>query len=707
MTGRTALKIWRRLLLATIGTVSVLWGAPSEAAIVSSTGDVDVLKQAPASVVIDALTDDHLTRVFLERTVTLAANLMIDNTATGNYPDLGWPGVNLTTGSIVASYCFHFDPPPNSRRVISDGSVTFDRDIIGVVFRDQRLSTTDATLRAPGTLYPTSAGRGGVETVTSLQFPPTDSFSISQDRRTFTFHFEATEIDQMRVIVRGVPFTPIYWTLPDAGTIRRTTLNGTSQALVTGLTGPDGLAVDDDAGKLYWTTGIAGAIQRTNVDGTGLESVVTGQLADSPQSIALDVAAGQMYWTNRVQDYIFRANLDGQNPVPLFFTGQSVVGIALDVAGGRIFWSQEPTNKIYSTADGGAQWSLVIDSFPDGLPQTVALDLAGGKLYWAELASPSRIRRVNLDGSAVETLVTLSGSERVGVALDVLRGTMYFWEDDTGTIWRATLDGGEIEAVRIAAGERVGSIAVGRTAASVTADPTDGVTVSDLPRAAGEAGVAATLTNNTAGSGSATLTVENFYNTNPGTPNVIDVGGQYVDLRVDGADLSDVVVAKIYYPSTITGTTETLLQLRYFNSATLTWNPVLSSGGALPEKVITNDLDGTVSGGRFTVTFDDTSTPLVTELVGTVFTSALSPAEGVRVLNDRVAALDLNSGQLQSLRVKLASAEKSIAGGQKQSAARALDTFISEVQGLGQATRITAATADELIRFAQSVIAAM
>jgi hypothetical protein len=55
------------------------------------------------------------------------------------------------------------------------------------------------------------------------------------------------------------------------------------------------------------------------------------------------------------------------------------------------------------------------------------------------------------------------------------------------------------------------------------------------------------------------------------------------------------------------------------------WVAVLGSGGAPPLKDTTNSLDGTTSGGRFTVTFDATSTPRITDLSGTVF-ALVTPA---------------------------------------------------------------------------------
>jgi len=70
----------------------------------------------------------------------------------------------------------------------------------------------------------------------------------------------------------------------------------------------------------------------------------------------------------------------------------------------------------------------------------------------------------------------------------------------------------------------------------------------------------------------------------------------------------------------VTGAAEAGLQLQYWNGTA--WAQVRSSGGVAPVKDTIDNLDGTVSGGRFTVTFDGTSAPPVTSLTGTVFAPA-------------------------------------------------------------------------------------
>ncbi len=153
------------------------------------------------------------------------------------------------------------------------------------------------------------------------------------------------------------------------------------------------------------------------------------------------------------------------------------------------------------------------------------------------------------------------------------------------------------------------------------------VTVSTAPTAPENAGASATLENNTDGSAPATLTVATYDPaSNPTSVPYFDVGGGFLDVQVSGADSADIASVNFYYPSTIIGQTETDLTLLYFDGAS--WLPVLSSGGAVPAKDTSDNLDGTVSGGRFTVVLDGTSTPPITGLGGTVFTFAPPPASG-------------------------------------------------------------------------------
>ncbi len=166
--------------------------------------------------------------------------------------------------------------------------------------------------------------------------------------------------------------------------------------------------------------------------------------------------------------------------------------------------------------------------------------------------------------------------------------------------------------VRAASVSRINTTgaAPGQTASSAT-----------VPNTAGQAGLSATLTHSALAAQPATLTTAT-YSSNPTTGTRINTGGGLVDLQIAGADPADTATVRFYYSSTVTGGAEARLVLRYFNGTT--WAPIKGSGGVNPTKSMNNNLDGTVSGGRFTVTFSNTSTPKITELSGTVIAMAIN-----------------------------------------------------------------------------------
>lgn len=166
------------------------------------------------------------------------------------------------------------------------------------------------------------------------------------------------------------------------------------------------------------------------------------------------------------------------------------------------------------------------------------------------------------------------------------------------------------------------------------------VSVSTAPTGTNNtAGITATLANS--GELSPVTVSTAIYNSNPSPSTAFEidsatgVAGEFLDLQVTGADEADTMTAYFYYP-TNAAESETSPTLKYYDGSE--WVPVLSSGNA-PEKNTTDNLEGTLSGGRFTVNFDDISTPKITELGGTffavtvprpplAFTGFLAPIEG-------------------------------------------------------------------------------
>jgi hypothetical protein len=158
-------------------------------------------------------------------------------------------------------------------------------------------------------------------------------------------------------------------------------------------------------------------------------------------------------------------------------------------------------------------------------------------------------------------------------------------------------------------------------AQTTAASPGQTVSISTAPTTAGQVGVTATINN--AGGQPVSLTVANYSSNPSGTG--FSAGGGFTDVQISGASSADTATVNFYYPSTIDPATEVALTLVYYNGSG--WIQVLSSGGTAPVKNTTDNLDGTISGGRFTVVFSSTSTPTITQLQGTVFGAAnVAPA---------------------------------------------------------------------------------
>ncbi len=141
--------------------------------------------------------------------------------------------------------------------------------------------------------------------------------------------------------------------------------------------------------------------------------------------------------------------------------------------------------------------------------------------------------------------------------------------------------------------------------------------ISAVPTNSGQAGVSASIVN--VGGDMIRVIVAGYATSPPDVP-VFGAGSSYVDIRVTGADASDLLTANFYYPSTLAGAAESSVALNYWDG--LDWTPVRGTNGSLPIKDTTDNLNGTVSGGRFRVVFGATSTPVITALTGTVFVLA-------------------------------------------------------------------------------------
>lgn len=104
---------------------------------------------------------------------------------------------NLSAGTLVTSYLLHFDPVDEGGEPISsEGSVTFDRPLLGILFESMELDASDAILGSVG-VY----ARGE----RSLDLADSDWLQISDDLRTLSFDLTVagSELIQLRVLTVG------------------------------------------------------------------------------------------------------------------------------------------------------------------------------------------------------------------------------------------------------------------------------------------------------------------------------------------------------------------------------------------------------------------------------------------------------------------------------------------------------------------------
>ncbi len=112
-----------------------------------------------------------------------------------------------------------------------------------------------------------------------------------------------------------------------------------------------------------------------------------------------------------------------------------------------IYWTEFSSQQIRRVSLDSTN---VEDIITTGLsrPTDIALDVSGGKIYWTSYGEI--IRRANLDGTNVEDIVTdVKKGGAVfglyGIALDVSDSKMYWINGWTGQIRRANLDGTNVE----------------------------------------------------------------------------------------------------------------------------------------------------------------------------------------------------------------------------------------------------------------------
>ena len=241
----------------------------------------------------------------------------------------------------------------------------------------------------------------------------------------------------------GMAFTPdfakagsIYFADEGTHSIRRADLNGSNvTTIVSGLSAPRGLAIDNSSQQIYWTDAFAHVIQRSNLNGTDVQTLITTTV--TLNTLALDVPDGKMFFTGSTNGLILEANLDGTGLHSLITGLSAPIGAAVDPLNGKVYW----------TGSGGVQSANLngsdIQTLAPVVGRDIELDLAHGKMY---VGGNTGIYSANLDGSNLQLLTTTS-LQFSQMGLDLTARKIYWSDIGTETIYRMNIDGSGVQPV--------------------------------------------------------------------------------------------------------------------------------------------------------------------------------------------------------------------------------------------------------------------
>ena len=117
------------------------------------------------------------------------------------------------------------------------------------------------------------------------------------------------------------------------------------------------------------------------------------------------------------------------------------INVFITVATVSISYLLTACGQIIEADPGGGGVGTPDESADTGQPIPPEADApVPRRLYWTETESDT-VRRSDLDGSNIATLVTIPGDDPDGLSLDSMRGTMYWSAFSADRIYRANLDG--------------------------------------------------------------------------------------------------------------------------------------------------------------------------------------------------------------------------------------------------------------------------
>lgn len=207
-----------------------------------------------------------------------------------------------------------------------------------------------------------------------------------------------------------------------------------------------GLIVSEKFGRYYWTDSLLGAVYSVSLDGTDLRVELTG--LTQPQGLALDETNDRLYVVDLGTQSLALAAL-GVDAFTTIVAGlRSPLDVALDVGNNAVYLTAGD-RVLRTTLAGGSTVTVV--SFNDVNVALYGLDIdrGAGVLYTVRLGAGEisslggAIYSVATDGSNLTRLV---GNIHVPIkcVVDPVAGHLFWTEPLQGTIRRANTDGTDI-----------------------------------------------------------------------------------------------------------------------------------------------------------------------------------------------------------------------------------------------------------------------
>ena len=316
--------------------------------------------------------------------------------------------------------------------------------------------------------------QGDFDTDVTLTFTVPPRIIENYDGPPLTAELPVSAATELQVLSPELQNQPMFWVNTQTGKIGSSEYFDAITNEVTVLT------VDRAAEKLYWgeRSKSGGVIKRADFEGKNVEALVT--LSNVPRGIVIDSSANKLYWTNSDLQ-IQTATLDGEDIstviqlekdilettkkscssggwflfliIPISYGGgcseeiiqtnlTSPTDIALNAADGRLYWTEFSGRIRRVNLDGTGLGTLLPE-----IGSPYGITVAGDKIYWAEEIDEDsgKIQRANRNGTNVETLATVQGLP-TGISIDTAADKIY-WANSLGGIQRTDLNGGEVEIV--------------------------------------------------------------------------------------------------------------------------------------------------------------------------------------------------------------------------------------------------------------------